>query len=154
MPSALLTLVTDTVKACDTCWSLLLEQSTQDIKVETLEVVLNALAMYQKGARKATVQDDAAQDAIQQFLTAVKQALERVRVLKELVQRRDQFLRRRSVSAAAKDIEAMEEKVAKLTDALETVLDRGDPLKQILMQHEAQVHRLRGVRVVIDDEVG
>ncbi|MFD6433348.1 hypothetical protein [Streptomyces venezuelae] len=40
-----------------------------------------------------------------------------------------------------------------VTEALEGVLNQGDQLKRTLSLFEAQVHRLKGVRVAIDDEV-
>lgn len=133
----------------------MLGRSAQEIEPDSLDAMKKAFVDCQREARGlSTGVKPAAQAHLQALLEAVRSADKSRRVLAGLVAHREQFTRRRSASAAAKDFEAMEDRLDEFMEDLNTVIKRGAALKTVLKRSEARVQRPREIKVVIDDEAG
>ncbi|MFF7446003.1 MULTISPECIES: hypothetical protein [unclassified Streptomyces] len=147
-------LVVATTKACEDGWEALLGRSAQEIEPDSLETVKEAFVDCQKEARGLSAGvTPAAQDDLAAFLKAVRSADKSRRVLAGLVAQRERFTRR-SASAAARDFEAMEDRLDSFMEDLKTVAKRGKALQGVLKRSEARVQRPREIKIVIDDEAG
>ncbi|MFE9444232.1 hypothetical protein ACFYO2_35795 [Streptomyces sp. NPDC006602] len=154
MSSALVKLVGDTIVACEQGWSALLGRSAQEIEPDSLDAMKKAFVDCQREARGLSAGvKPAAQAALGTFLEAVRSADKSRRVLAGLVAQRERFTRR-SASAAARDFEAMEDRLDSFMEDLNTVTKEGNALKVVLKRSEARVQRPREIKVVIDDEAG
>ncbi|MGN9820278.1 hypothetical protein ACTMUQ_33685 [Streptomyces sp. SD11] len=153
MRPELLNLVDETSTRCDDSWSDLLGSSAQEVQSTSLDVVKAILVKCQREARslvsEATHQE---KEPLRKFLEAVRSADKSRRVLAGLVAQRDQFIRRRSASAAVKDLEAMEGRFDEFVKDLYAVRSRGVELLAVLKRPQARVQRRGEIRVVIDDE--